>query len=166
MNYLDTEKITVEAVTEYYKGNMGIFYQYLHPEIVVISVGKGQILAGRKCVMENMKNGNNLGICYDVEEITCKSYRIDGNSCHTVLDSTILVCYPNQFIERVNQRVTVVWKYIREKDIQKEQVEAEGWYGLQLHISLGKETQQKPLMDAHFSVNTFAEIMHENPIYE
>ena len=124
---------------------------------LLVSVGEGQIMEGKEAVLRNLKNGNDYGIKYKIEEITSKSYRIDNCLCHTIVNSTILTCYPDETLERVDQRVTVVWRYVKAKYQKQENVDKEGWYALQIHISLGRESRQEPVKDAHFSVNTLVE---------
>lgn len=157
--YRDTEQITIDAVTQYYNGDASLLHQYLHPQMVLLSVGKDQVIEGADEIRKNLRNGNDFGIRYVIENIQCKSYPIVTRCCYTMLESTILVCYPNQTMERVNQRITVNWKYISLKELEKEGVEREGWYGMHLHISLGRETQENPIDASHLSVNTLEEML-------
>jgi hypothetical protein len=158
--YKDTEKITIDAVTQYYMGDATLLHTYIHPQTVLLSVGKGQIIVGADAIRQNLANRNNSGIRYDIESIMCKSYLLATGCCYTMLDSALLVCYPNQMLERVNQRITVIWKYIKEKDLQKEGVAKEGWYGLHLHISIGLETKEAPIDASHLSINKLEELMN------
>lgn len=79
----------------------------------------------KKKVMEAFRIENESGISYDIENISCKTYRIEASACYAVLDSDIITCYPNGILIRVNQRLSVIWKYIRERNIEKEGVEKE-----------------------------------------
>ncbi|MDD3369200.1 MAG: LytTR family DNA-binding domain-containing protein [Lachnospiraceae bacterium] len=160
MNYQDTEDMTIQAVKQYYKGNMEFFYLVLHPQAVVLSVGKDQLMVGKDEIMQQMQKKNNTGIRYDVDKISCKAYAVENRICHTVLESYILTYYPDQTIERVNQRVTVLWKYFSEKNAEKGQVEKAGWYAMNIHISVALDMGKKPENAAHFSESKFMEILN------
>lgn len=159
MNYRDTEALTMQAVTQYYKGNVQPFYEILHPNTVMLSVSRNQLFEGKKKVMEAFRIENESGISYDIENISCKTYRIEASACYAVLDSDIITCYPNGILIRVNQRLSVIWKYIRERNIEKEGVEKEGWYGMHIHVSLAQEALEAPANVAHFSEAVLADML-------
>lgn len=43
MNYKDTEQLTMNAVKQYYEGNSSLFFECLHPDVVVLSIGKSRL---------------------------------------------------------------------------------------------------------------------------
>lgn len=54
-------------------------------------------------------------------------------------------------IDPVNQRVTLVWKYISGKQVEIENVPKEGWYAIHIHISLAQNLQGKKWNYTHIS---------------
>ena len=52
MSYKDTEKMTVDAMQRYYMGDPSLLFEYAHPEIIVLSIGKGQLIKGKEDMIE------------------------------------------------------------------------------------------------------------------
>lgn len=159
MNYRDTENLVIEAVTQYYQGNLQLFHELLHPEAVLLSVGRGQMFMGKESIQTNLYDGNAAGIRYDIKESSCKVERVERRICYTILDTDMMTYYPNDTAERVNQRFTVLWKYIPKNAAEKEGVVKDGWYAMHIHISIAKETQKPPINSAHLSENVLEEML-------
>lgn len=151
MNYKETEILTINIVETYCKGKWSEFYKRMHPEVVFLSIGKDQLVRGKKNVQELFKNRNESGIDYNVESVKCEAHLIDDKTCFTVLDSNIIVIYSGKRIDCVNQRLSVIWRYISGDELEKENVDEEGWYFMHVHISIAKEGEGTPQNMAHFS---------------
>lgn len=151
MSYKDTEKMTVDAMQRYYMGDPSLLFEYAHPEIIVLSIGKGQLIKGKEDMIEYLSNDTKGEIQYELTGITCNAYPTGGSNqnCMTVLQLDVTAYYPSGRVTRANQRVTVDWKYFRKPE--------DKWMAMSLHISVASEQKNE--------TNVVAQI-NENYLYE
>lgn len=157
MNYHDTEGLTVEAVSAYYNNDRSVFLGYLHPKAMVLSISEGQLIEGKDRIVESFQQIKKPSLLYELSGISCMARRIEANSCYVLLDCHIRGTFPNGETESVNQRISVVWKYIKEKYTKKEAVLKEGWYALHVHISVAQKVKKELEYLPHFSESLLAE---------
>lgn len=151
MGYQDTEALMVQAVKDYYNNDMSLFYQILHPKAIIMSVGEGQLVQGKDHIIKVFHGDVATDIHYELSDICCMTQRIGVYSCVTLMDCKIITMYPDKVVEIVNQRISIVWKYIHGKAVEREQVPTQGWYALNIHISLAHNIKQKTENYAHVS---------------
>ena len=159
MNYRDTEELTVKAITNYYNHDMSTFFQCLHPKADILSVGEGQFVEGAKMIAEKFREDESDNTIYDLEDIKCLARPFGSTACYTIVDCKIMTLFPNDIQELVNERITVLWKYIKKDRIVAERVNAEGWYAMHLHISVAQTLKKEPENYAHASEMVLAQRM-------
>ena len=159
MNCRDTEALTIKVVTDYYKKDMTAFYKVLHPKTIMLSVGEGQLVDGKEEIVEKFREGAAADITYELSDISCLSRHFGSTSCYTVMDCRIMTLFPDGVQELVNERVTVLWKYIKKSSMEKEGVTAEGWYSMHIHSSVAQPLKKDPDNYAHVSETVLAQRM-------
>lgn len=161
MDYRDTEKLTVQSIYAYYEGNLESFCCMLHPEATLLLSGKGQFVEGKSSLQVLARSSNHPGVHYAFENISCRAYRVDRGLCYTVLSSELLANFPNGQVEGTNQNLTVLWKYIREANLEREGVKQQGWYILHLHVAASREMTKSAAHLSRFASNKLREMMEK-----
>ncbi len=147
MNYKDTEQLAMRAVQGYYEGDTTLFFQCLHSDVVILSVGKGQLLEGKESVMEHFTHSAQSQVKNRISSMTCKAYPIAKGQCYCVLQMDITTIYPDGHMAKVNQRMTVIWSY------------RESWLIRHLNISISMQMDYTQVRVSHISEDFMTEIM-------
>ncbi|NLG03396.1 MAG: LytTR family transcriptional regulator [Clostridia bacterium] len=145
---LDT--LSMEIVRNYYEGDCSLFFEYLYSDVVILSVGKGQLMRGKAAVMEGFSGKMQNGIVYDLIALSSESYPLKRDSCNVLIQMDLVSYFPNGMITRVNQRISVDWRYEKEEIKECGKVSS-GWKMHFIHISVALQTKEKPLNINHLS---------------
>lgn len=160
MNYKEPEQLTATIISEYYHGNRAPLLGKLHPHTVLISLGKGQEYHGAEAIRANFGTADQLGLRYEITESSCEAYPIAADSCYVVLSSTLLTFLPNGDMQRIEQRLTAIWRYFSgEETLQREGLPEEGWYFLHAHVSMAQEAQNANAFPAHLSEALYQDLL-------
>lgn len=137
MGYKDTEKMTVNAMQQYYLGNVMMWYEYAHEDMVMLSVGKGQLIRGKQEIFDKLSSTINTDVQYELTGITCDAFPTAGGkqSCTTVLQMDITAYYPTGRVTRTNQRVTVDWRFFKKPEKK--------WQAMCVHISVASDKPEE-----------------------
>lgn len=141
-NYNITGEILVRAVEEYYKDDMEPMYNLLHPDVTFLLPGRDQLIEGRdelRRIMSLERSKEKLAIEYGITEISCKNYKVKNASCYSILQMEIQSLYENRNVLQVNQRIVVNWQYYRKLKYAENDYR-EGWFAVQVHVSLAIDT--------------------------
>lgn len=152
MKYANIEKLTMEIVKQYYQGDTTLFFQYMHPDAVFLSVGKGQIIEGAEAIKRSFTKMKKNPIRYDIVSMTCKSYVTSNRNLYVILQMNITAYFPNGSIQKVNQRLTADWKNYRNQELAGKGVVA-GWLFRNVHLSVAMETHKPSITLTHISEN-------------
>ena len=135
----DPLDITNYVAQEYYKENMEVFFEILHPRILFISIGKGQVVEG----LENLKKAYDGGLAhsipsvqYEVLSFNSRKQNITGMICNTMIDMQVIPFHPNGSAREVNQRITITWQRFKKLEYAPGDIRS-GWFAMQIHVSIG-----------------------------
>lgn len=156
MDYRETEKITVRIIEQYYKGNLEPFFDRMHPDVIVLSVGRKMLFQGKKNIIEQFGENLKKDMRYEIESMECSAHQLSSSICFVLLEMNLFAYYPDGRIEKVNQRVTVNWKYYKAVKCEDNTV-LTGWIAMSAHISVGLEADSPVVNMAHFSENIVRE---------
>ena len=151
--YSAIEKRMVSIALQYYQeGKYKDFFETFHPEIVILSVGKGQLVVGKDNAIRSFAQIANPAVQYDVLKVNCKVFPMgsSGKDCCGVLMMDIIAHYPDGRVHQVNQRITANWHYCVQTPQSKYQMKT-GWYVMNGHASVAVETETKPQSLSHIS---------------
>lgn len=152
------EALTMEIVKQYYEGDPSFFFKYAHPNAVVLSVGKGQVIEGREAIIKNFTEQRENPIRCKVLSMTCQSYPFTKGTLYVVLQMDMSAYSPNGVVTNVNRRLTAHWKEINKREAENAGV-AEGWLFLDAHLSAAPETKAPPTIFTHVSEQILYETM-------
>lgn len=160
MNSRDIEALSVDVLTKYYQWDMNPFLEVLHPDAVLLFVGRNQLVEGREVVKSYFLDQTEKGIQYDLTSMTCQSYPIGKYSLCLIIQMDIVTYYPDGEIRTVNQRMMVNWVHCNKVEIDGE-MHFDKWMIKQMHVSLGMETEGSQVNIAHISESYLNETIEQ-----
>ncbi|NCC43115.1 MAG: LytTR family transcriptional regulator [Clostridia bacterium] len=160
MGYQETRQMTIDANEEYYNGNTGLFFSYMHPKVVMISIGEGQIVEGKENLKKVYGSSIESRTRYMISDMSCKAYPVSARTCFTVLQMELSSFHPDGSMSRVNQRTTVYWNYFRDLAAGTGEKRT-GWFIMNIHVSIGLKTDQPMISFEHLSENIRSNIIQQ-----
>jgi len=159
INQKDPLDIMNYVAQEYYKENMEPFFAILHPRILFMSIGKGQVVEG----LDNLKKAYETGLAhsipsvqYEIVSFNSKKQNVTGMICNTMMQMQVISFYPNGTVREVNQRITITWQRSKKLEFPSGDIRS-GWFALQIHVSVGIDAPKAEENINHLAPNIVIE---------